>query len=135
MIDKVLGAGAGFDLFSPLARIVGDAMNGPSYTFLIPRDSSPLSGREIAWLLGRRGVKTWGLMVVSGTLMVSVRLRQVGWAQHLLEQAGVPIDNPVQARSVCWSSRQPDRRRATRQKMGPETLLDSVNEVLDTRVF
>ena len=51
---------------------LGDILNGPAHTFLIPYDSSPLSGREIAWMLGKRGVKTWGQMVVSGTLMKSL---------------------------------------------------------------
>ena len=95
LIDTGLEIGASFDWISPLASILGDILNGPSHTFLIPYDSSPLSGREVQLMLGKRGVKTWGLMVVSGTLMVSVRLNQARWAQHLLEQAGVPIENPV----------------------------------------
>ncbi len=93
--DTLLGVGATFDWISPLASVIGDLMNGPSHTFLIPHDGSPLSGREIAWMLKKRGVKSWGHMVVSGTLMVSVKKRQARWAQHFLEQAAVPIENPL----------------------------------------
>ena len=99
MIDTILGIGASLDWISPLASVLGDLLNGPSHTFLIPYAASPLSGREVSWLLGKRGVKSWGHMVVSGTLMVSVRLSQARWAQHLLEQEGVPIENPLPAQA------------------------------------
>jgi hypothetical protein len=137
MLDSLLEAGASFDWISPLASILGDIMNGPSHTFLIPYDSTPLSGREIAWMLGRRGVKTWGLMVVSGTLMVSVRLNQARWAQHLLEQSGVPVENPLPAqRGNGRSGRKRTSGRASRQRAGTSrTLADSIEEVLNMRVF
>jgi hypothetical protein len=137
MLDSILEAGANFDWISPLASILGDIMNGPSHTFLIPYDSSPLSGREIAWMLGKRGVKTWGLMVVSGTLMVSVRVDQARWAEHLLEQAGVPVENPLPAQTE--KRRSGSKRttgRASRQRAGTSgTLVDSVQDVLNTRIF
>ena len=95
MIDSILGIAATFDWITPLAGFAGDLMNGPSHTFLIPYGGSPLSGREIGRMLNKRGVKCWGLMIVSGSLMVSVRLSQAPWAQRLLEQAGVPIENPL----------------------------------------
>jgi len=95
IIETGLEIGASFDYISPLLSILGDLLNGPSHTFLIPYNATPLNGREIGLMLGKRGVKCWGLMVVSGELMVSVRLSQACWAQHLLEQAGVPISNPV----------------------------------------
>ena len=137
MLDTILEAGASFDWISPLASILGDIMNGPSHTFLIPYDGSPLSGREIAWMLGKRGVKTWGLMIVSGTLMVSVRLNQARWAQHLLEQSGVPVENPLPAQTrkrQSGTKRRPGR--ASRQGAGASgNLVDSIQDVLNTRVF
>jgi hypothetical protein len=137
MLDTILEAGASFDWISPLASILGDIMNGPSHTFLIPYDSTPLSGREIAWMLGKRGVKTWGLMVVSGTLMVSVRLNQARWAQHLLEQAGVPVENPLPAQAgKRRSGTKRTSGRESRQRAGTSgTLVDSVQDVLNTRIF
>ena len=94
-LDSILEVGASFDFLSPLAGIVGDAVHGPSHTFLIPHDSCPLSGREVELLLRRRGIKTWGLLVVDGTLMVSVKAKDAGRAQAMLKGAGVPIENEV----------------------------------------
>jgi len=137
MLDKILGLGASFDWISPVASVLGDIMNGPSHTFLVPYASSPLSGREIAWLLNRRGVKSWGHMVVSGTFMISVRAGQAGWAQHLLEDAGVPIDNPVAApdRSARARHRLPGRRRRPARRGDLESIADSIKEILDTPLF
>jgi hypothetical protein len=142
MFDTILGIGASFDWISPLARVLGDLMNGPSYTFLVPYASSPLSGREITWMLSKRGVRSWGHMVVSGTLMISVRLGQARWAQQLLEQAGVPIENPVPAqnRKGPAQGRNPRKkpagtRQRSRRKSHVGGIVDSVNEILDTRLF
>ncbi len=137
MIDKILSIGASFDWISPVASVIGDIMNGPSHTFLVPYDSSPLSGREIAWMLSNRGIKSWGHMVVSGTFMISVRLSQSRWAQHLLDEAGVPIDNPVAVpdRSVRARRRRSSRVRASRQRGELESIADSVKEILDTPLF
>ena len=142
MFDTILGVGASFDWISTLASVLGDLMNGPSHTFLVPYDASPLSGREIAWMLSKRGVRSWGHMVVSGTLTVSVRQGQARWAEHLLGQAGVPIENPLPAQSRGSRgggrrslSGQAQRRRATKRKSDLGALADSVNEVLNARLF
>lgn len=143
MFDTILGIGASFDWISPLASILGDMMNGPSHTFLIPYRASPLSGREIAWMLGKRGVKSWGHMVVTGTFMVTVRLSQAHYAQHLLEQVGVPIENPVPDQGAARrrdgkrvrAANQAGRRGRSRRKSEAGTLVDSINEVLNTRLF
>lgn len=116
MIDRILGTGASIDWISPMASILGDLMNGPSHTFLIPYNASPLSGREIGWMLGKRGVKCWGMMVVSGTLMVSVKLNQARYAQHLLEQAGVPVENPIAAQQTARQQPPAQRRQSVAQR-------------------
>ena len=120
MLDAALGVGSAFDWISPVAGFLGDLLNGPSHTFLIPWAGCPLNGREISQLLGRRGVRFWGLMIVSGTLMVSVRLNQARWAQHLLEQAGVPIENPLpgsgSTRSPGAAGRRPGPRAAAARR-------------------
>jgi hypothetical protein len=115
MIDRILEVGSAFDYISPIAAMIGDIANGPAHTFLIPIDSSPCTGRETATLLRRRGVQSWGLMIVSGTLMVSVRQSQARYAQHLLDQAGIPTEgsqtaatdkrkpaHPMHGRSRLW---------------------------------
>lgn len=140
MIDTILGIGASFDWISPLASILGDMMNGPSHTFLVPYRASPLSGREISWMLGKRGVRSWGYMVVTGTLMFNVRQSQARWAQHLLEQEGIPIENPVPAQGQAGRGK--GRRAGTKQarrsdsgrKRDGGTLLDSINDVLNARL-
>ena len=137
MIDKILGVGASLDWISPLASVLGDVVNGPSHTFLIPYDSCPLSGREVEILLRRQGVKSWGHMVVSGTLMVSVRLSQARWAEHLLEDAGVPIENPAATSGRAGRANRrrvgAGRRPSQRSELG--SIADSVKEILDTRLF
>ena len=142
MLDTILGIGASFDWISPLASVFGELVHGPTHTFLIPYSASPLSGREIGWLLGKRGVKCWGLMVVSGTLMVSVRESQVGWAQQVLEQAGVPLENPVPTQSRKDNRARARGGRTTVRSQGrssPEDdlggIVDSVRDVLNTRLF
>lgn len=142
MLERFLEFGASFDWITPLGSILGDLLNGPSHTFLIPYGSSPLSGREIGWMLGKRGVKCWGLMVVSGTLMVSVRLSQARWAQHLLEQAGVPIENPVPGQSAPQgggakrsAANQGPRPQSAKRKGELGNLADSISELLNTRLF
>ena len=142
MFDTIVGIAASIDWITPLASVLGDMMNGPSHTFLIPYGSSPLSGREIGWMLSKRGVKCWGLMVVSGTLMVSVRQGQARWAEHLLGQASVPIENPLpyQSRASRTGRRQAGRatargKQGSRRKSDVGGIVDSVNEILDTRLF
>ena len=137
MLDKLLEVGSAFDWISPIAGLLGDVVSGPSHTFLIPYDGCPLSGREIQILLKRKGVRTWGVMITGGTLMVSVRLSQARWAQHLLEQAGVPMENPIRPKDGgrTVGIKRSTGRRPTRQRKGAATLVDSVQEVLNTRLF
>jgi hypothetical protein len=141
MLDTILGIGASFDWISPLASVLGDMLNGPSHTFLIPYRASPLSGREISWMLGKRGVKSWGYMVVTGTLMLNVRQSQAQWAQRLLEQAGIPIENPVPAQGRARrgggkrAGANRSRHRKSRRKTNAGTVVDSINDVLNTRLF
>jgi len=87
--DELLQIGTIFDWISPTLSIVQDVANGPSHTFLIPQDCG-WTGMEIANLLRRRGIKTWGHMIVNGTFMITVRQPQAQFAQYLLEQAGLP---------------------------------------------
>ena len=93
MLGKLLDYGSVFDWISPTLSIAQDIANGPSHTFLIPVECG-WTGREIAGLLHRRGIKTWGHMIVNGTIMITVREPQAEFATHLLESAGLPVDGP-----------------------------------------
>lgn len=142
MIDTLLEVGTSFDWISPVLGFLGDILNGPSHTFLITYASCPLSGHEIARMLHKRGIKSWGHMIVSGTVMITVRLEKARWAQHLLEQAGVPIENPLPEKLHDRSNRQ--RRAAARDQRGISaarrrseagTIVDAVSEILDAPLF
>ena len=89
-LDTILKIGSCFDYWSPLIAEAQDIVNGPSRTFLIPDDCGK-SGREIEQLLRRHGIKTWGLMIVNDTIMVSVRQEHAQQAQELLQQKGIPF--------------------------------------------
>lgn len=114
MFDKILAFGSMFDWITPVAAYAQDFLYGPAHTFLIPHGIG-WSGREIARLLNRHGVKTWGLMIVSDTLMVSVREPQARWAQYLLQREGIPIDNPLEEPRSAAA-------RAARHKSGSSAL-------------
>ena len=66
MIDRILEVGSALDYITPIAALIQDVANGGGHTFLIPVASSPLTGLDIERLLRRRGVQTWGAMIVSG---------------------------------------------------------------------
>jgi hypothetical protein len=89
MLEELLELGTIFDWISPTLSIAQDLTNGPSHTFLIPQDCG-WTGMEIANLLRRRGIKTWGHMIVNGTFMITVRQPQSEFARYLLQQAGLP---------------------------------------------
>ena len=91
MLDKILKFGTVFDWISPLIAGVQDLTNGPSHTFLITEDCG-WSVREIANLLRRHGIKTWGHMIVNHQIMITVRKQQAQWAQYLLDREGVPVE-------------------------------------------
>ena len=94
MTDGALRFLMNFDWISPLAAIAQDLANGPSHTFLISLDCG-WTGREIANLLQKRGVKTWGLMAINDVFTISVQQKQARWAQYLLDQAGIPTESGI----------------------------------------
>jgi hypothetical protein len=113
MFDRLLVVGTAFDWISPVAAIIQDVTNGPSHTFLIPYDCG-YSGRDISKLLKRRGVDSWGHMVVNHTIMITVRRGQALWAQQLLDQAGIPTaggETATTSRGQLPQRRQPRRPR------------------------
>ena len=99
MIDEALNVGSTFDWISPVLASAQDIVNGPSHTFLIP-DQCGWSGYGIRDLLHRSGVQTWGLMIVSDTLMVSVPKERSSWAFTVLSRNGIPVENPPETLDV-----------------------------------
>lgn len=104
MIDRILEFGTIFDWISPLIAEAQDIVNGPSHTFFIPEDCN-WSGGEIASLLRKHGVKTWGHMTVNRMRMITVRRPQARWAQYLLERERIPIQYGLLDESTIRASR------------------------------
>lgn len=98
MLDELLELGTMFDWISPVLSFGQDLANGPSHTFMIPQDCG-WTGGEIAGLLRKRGIKTWGHMIVNGQIMITVRETQYEFAQYLLDQAGLVTGAEPAARS------------------------------------
>jgi hypothetical protein len=92
MFDMILDFGRGFDWITPTWAFVQDFLNRPASHFGIPANSV-WGRREIKRLLGRYGVRVWGLMYNStgDLLMFAVPKSQARWAYHCLEKEGVPI--------------------------------------------
>ena len=112
LFDKLLEFGSVFDWISPLIAEVKDHANGPAHTFVIP-EAGGWSGREIEAQLRSRGIKTWGLMIGDGMIMITVRLAQAWWAQYLLEQARIPIAyGLLDERPSTTARRSPKKRRS-----------------------
>ncbi|MBN1659672.1 MAG: hypothetical protein JXA93_14800 [Anaerolineae bacterium] len=131
MSDRLLSAIAAVDWISPLLAAIGNVMNGPSYTFLIPYDCG-WSGRDVVSLLKQRGIKSWGHMIVQGTLMLTVRQTQADWAQRLLDQASIPVENPVTLPHTHKA------RQAPRHRREPQTrnrVTSIVKEVWNKEIF
>ena len=90
MLDFFLAMGSIFDWISPSWAFLQDIVQGPSYTFLIPR-ACGWSGHQIEQLLRRFGVRTWGAMIVNDTFLITVRQSQARWAHYLLKREGIPL--------------------------------------------
>jgi hypothetical protein len=118
MIDKVVEIGAGFDIVTPLLTFAQNIAYGPGHTFLISRDCGR-SGRDIADLLHRRGVKTWGHMVTHGSLMLRVRQNQARWAQYILQSEGIPFEGGAVAQGSAQSG---PSKRSRRSRTSPGTV-------------
>ena len=94
MIDKLLDIGAGADWMGPLYTLIRGGLSD-GYTFGIEYAGCPVTGRDIQLELKRRGIKSWGLMVAEGLLMLSVKKQDAPKAQRIMQGMGVSIENPV----------------------------------------
>jgi len=91
----LLALGSVFDWISPLLAFAQNMGKGPTYTFLVPW-SCGWSGRELKRLLKGRGVNSWGYMVIDNTITLTVQRRQANWTQCILDQSGIPVENPME---------------------------------------
>ena len=103
-LGELLQFGTTFDWISPILSVAGDVANGGGHTFLIPQDCG-WTGMEIANLLRRKGVQTWGHMIVNGTFMITVRQTQAEYARYLLEHEGLPTGMEAAPQGVTETTR------------------------------
>jgi hypothetical protein len=129
MFGDILQCGTIFDWISPLLSIAGDLVNGDNHTFLIPQECG-WTGHEIANLLRSNGIKTWGHMIVNGTIMISVRQPQAAYSQYLLQRAGLP--NGVEP--VTQSRERPGRVSAWLPRRNSESLRDLLRDIGNIRL-
>lgn len=103
MNERLMALGASFDWISPVVALIRDLLHGPRHGFEIGA-GSPLSGLQIEQLLRDNGIRTWGLMAVDDSVLLTVPKQQARWAQYILTRNGVPIASGANA---DW----PNRRR------------------------
>jgi hypothetical protein len=90
VLNDFLDFMSNFDLISPAASLIQDALNGPSADFGIPAHVG-WTRRRIKNLLSRHGIKAWGFTFDHDLLVFSVRKAQARWTYYLLDRAGIPI--------------------------------------------
>jgi hypothetical protein len=135
MFRRLIEIGSYFDWITPLVAYLKDWANGPAHTFGIPENCG-WSAFEIQRLLRQNGVKTWGVMIVKGTIIVSMRLAQAHWAQYLLERERIPIEaGLLEGRPVSQSQRT-TRPRFAQAAVRPRTgiwaeLAQTLHEIAD----
>lgn len=92
VLGDILEVGAMFDWITPLHAFGMDLyyalFRGGSHTFLIA-DECGWSGHGIIKLLRKSGIKTWGHMIVSHTIMITVPKVQAALAENILTGAGL----------------------------------------------
>lgn len=117
MLDDLLQFGTIFDWISPAASIAGDIANGGGHTFMLPQDCG-WTGGEVDKLLRENGIKTWGQMLVCGTIMITVHPSQAGRASYLLQRSGLATGPaPAPTRRQVYQ-RRPRRRTIRRRSRG-----------------
>jgi hypothetical protein len=90
MLDHILDVAGSFDLITPAWAFLQDFLSGPPADFAVPIHAG-WTNRDIQQLLGRNGVKVWGLIYRGDMLMFTVCQTQAKWAYYLLSRAKVPI--------------------------------------------
>jgi hypothetical protein len=121
MLKRALELGSYLDWITPLTAFFRDWAHRPSHTFLIPEDCG-WSALEIQRMLRLHGIKTWGLMIVKGSIMISMRYAQAHWAQYLLRKEEIPIEYGIlEQRPIPAYKTSAHEQRPTRAPVRPHT--------------
>ena len=97
-----------FDWVTPTVALFEDvAEGGPfnlnTWTFYVPYDeaiSKGWSAARIEDVLGQYGIRTWGGLVHFGEYFFKVKLEQAAWAECILSNYSVPVQEKSVFRPV-----------------------------------
>ena len=87
---RLLEALTVFDIISPVATLLRNALSGPTHTFGVPAGCG-WSGRDVEQVLMQNGINSWCHMTINHTYLLTVRRRDALRAQSLLEESQVPV--------------------------------------------
>lgn len=117
MFHKLLEFGMGFDWITPVMAQIQDIAYGPRRILMIGGGSG-WSGHGISRLLTQHGVKNWGMMIVQEHLLVSVKKKQLNWAEYLLQREGIPLLNPLYSNGGQQVTNEGQRPQSTKPAAG-----------------
>ena len=100
MFLKLLEFGMGFDWITPALAQLQDLACGYRRRIMIIGGGSGWSGRRIGKMLNEHGIHYWGMMIVNGKLLVTVRQEQAQIAQYLVQREGILLLNPLPSDGV-----------------------------------
>ena len=89
MFDKLLEVGSIFDWITPAFAFIADLAHWPPFTIEITGARGGMKWGDVAKLLHKSGVKTWGEMWVDERLIFTVPKRQRQLAARVLDKNGV----------------------------------------------
>lgn len=81
-----------FDLVTPAAAFVQDAIKGPAFNFAVP-DNAGWNRPALRRLLERHGIQGWGFMFSGDHVLFTTREADAPKAWRLLRESGVPMLN------------------------------------------
>jgi hypothetical protein len=118
-----------FNWITPVVGFIEDFLNDPtllqsnSWTFFVPYSRSLDNGWnafDIEDLMGRHGIKTWGGQITGGEFFFSVKLEQAQWAEYILLNHGVPVNEKYLG--APRPKQKTNRPRQKRRKSGKDPL-------------
>lgn len=84
MFDRMIEVCAGWDWVTPLLSFVQSWLYGPAVRFWFPRGR--FSAAEVDRLLRKKGIKTWGSMVLGDTVTFCTTEKQAKYAGYWLRK-------------------------------------------------
>jgi hypothetical protein len=117
-----------------LSEAIGSLLGTNTWPFFVRLDSG-WNAADIAHLLKRHGIRTWGYGFANGELFFRVRKSQAAWAQYVLLRKGVPLEHRLFSEKKT-SRPQPiaglTLGQRLRQKEAPASLTGYLESIVDS---